>query len=157
MSNNVEPLEPVPSSSDVTEANEVIDNDVIAEIARDEEKIDTEDGPTGFDYAELAKQDLEELQRDFPELSGITSLTQLSNPLRFAALRDLGLSAREAYLATEQRRTRADNRRHLRSSVPGSCRADESVLCGASLEAARELFGGLSDREIQKLYKKVIK
>lgn len=107
------------------------------------------------DYDALAKKDLEELQAQFPELSGITSITMIENPLRYAALRDLGLSAREAYLATGSRGIRYDNRSHLSSAVPGGAAAPRSAMSSAELEAARELFGKLSDRDIQKLYKKV--
>jgi hypothetical protein len=106
-------------------------------------------------YDELAKADLEELKAIFPELSEISSITMIENPLRYAALRDLGLSAKEAYLATNAHKSRYDNRSHLNSAVPGGAAAPKSSMSVAELDAARELFGQLSDREIQKLYKKV--
>ena len=115
-----------------------------------------EDGSTdAVDYGDIEKQDLEELRTLFPHLKGIESITELQNPLRYAALRDLGLTPREAYMATNEPIQRYDNRSHLRSSVPKGATAPSGILSSSELEAARELFSGLSDREIQKLYKKV--
>ena len=116
-----------------------------------------EDEKEAIDYRALAESDFAQLQELFPELRAKKSIAELSNPLRYAALRDLGLSPKEAYLATEEPHRRYDNRSHLKSAVPGSAGASEIYLSGGELEAARELFSGLSDREIQKLYKKVIK
>ncbi len=108
-----------------------------------------------IDYEELEKADMEELRSLFPHLRDKTSITELDNPLRYAALRDLGLTPKEAYLATSEPMRKYDNRSHLRSSVPKSASAPTDILTRGELEAARELFSGLSDREIQKLYKKV--
>ena len=105
------------------------------------------------DYAALAMRDLAELAEIFPEVRSKRSITELSNPLRYAALRDLGLTPKEAYLATEERRI-ADNRAHLTSKVPSSARAG-AALSGRELDMARELFSSLTEREIQRLYKKV--
>ena len=111
-----------------------------------------------IDYAELDRADMRELCELFPHLRGKESVAELENPLRYAALRDLGLTPKEAYLATEDHRpARYDNRRHLRSSVPVGARESTDRLGGGELEAARELFSGLSDRELQRLYKKVNK
>lgn len=43
--------------------------------------------------SDTLSEDIEELRRDFPELRDIESVTELSNPIRYAALRDIGLSA----------------------------------------------------------------
>ena len=109
------------------------------------------------DYGEIERQDLEELRIAFPHLKDVKSITELSNPLRYAALRDLGLTPKEAYLATNEPIHRYDTRSHLRSSVPRGASTPSGVLPAHELEAARELFSDLSDREIQKLYKKVSK
>lgn len=106
------------------------------------------------DYARIEREDLEELALLFPEVKGKRSITELKNPLRYAALRDLGLTPREAYLATEGVRRSTDNRGHIISRVPASA-GGGGALSGKELSAARELFSGLSDREIQRLYKKV--
>jgi len=109
------------------------------------------------DYAELARRDMEELTAIFPHLSGKKSITELDNPLRYAALRDLGLSPKEAYLATAARGAQYDTRSHLSGAVPRAAGSRTDMLSAGELEAARELFSGLSDREIQRLYKKVTK
>jgi len=133
--------------------------DALADVAEDVETSDITSDAEGseepVDYGALARADMEQLRRQFPELASKKSITELKNPLRYAALRDLGLSPREAYLATEDRPQRYDNRSHLRSSVPGGAQESQDRLGGGELEAARELFSGLSDRELQRLYKKV--
>jgi hypothetical protein len=123
------------------------------EIAADGTDADEAEEDDTTDYAVLAMRDLAELAEIFPEVRAKRSITELSNPLRYAALRDLGLTPKEAYLATEDRRV-VDNRAHLTSRVPSSARAGAS-LSGRELDMARELFSGLTEREIQRLYKKV--
>lgn len=110
-----------------------------------------------IDYAELDRADMRELCELFPHLRGKESVAELENPLRYAALRDLGLTPKEAYLATNSHISSYDNRSHLRSAVPRPAGASQDTLDAKGLEAARELFAGLSDREIQRLYKKVSK
>lgn len=107
-----------------------------------------------IDYERVIREDLAELRSAFSELGNITSITELPNPMRYAALRDLGLTAREAYLATSERRTK-DNRSHLSSAVPGGIGTPRSNMTRSELESARELFPGLRDGELIGLYKKV--
>ncbi len=109
------------------------------------------------DYDKIIKDDLIAIREQFPEAAGLTSITELDNPLRYAALRDMGLSPKEAYLATQRRTDAYDNRKHLRGSVPTSAGAARDAMSQAELSAARDLFSGLSDRELQRLYKKVTK
>ena len=65
------------------------------------------------DYAELVREDVRALRSEFSELAGLADITELENPLRYAALRDLGLSPAEAYLATARKERARDNRSHL--------------------------------------------
>ena len=109
------------------------------------------------DYEALAAEDMRQLITLFPHLEGKRSVAELDNPLRYAALRDLGLTPAEAYLATNYRARSYDNRSHLQSAVPKPAAAQPNLLGSRELEAARELFADLSDREIQRLYKKVSK
>lgn len=109
-----------------------------------------------IDYARVAKEDLIELQAQFPALRGLGSVAELPNPLRYGALRDLGLTPREAYLATSPMPApRHDNRAHLRSSIPKGRVGDGARMSSSELESARILFGNLSDAEIHRLYRKV--
>ena len=134
------------------------------ETAQDSEDVreggETDNGENyeeSVDYAELAIKDMEELTRLFPNLMGRRSVMELDNPLRYAQLRDLGLTPKEAYLATAEPTQRYDHRSHLTSAVPRGAGAVGDVMTSRELEAARELFAGLSDREIKKLYNKVTK
>jgi hypothetical protein len=124
----------------------------------EEEAEDSENGaslPT--DYEALAREDARILSELFPSLRGIKSITELKDPLRYAALRDLGLSPKEAYLATGGSVSGYDNRSHLFSTARSKRGSPEGQMTHSELEAARELFSGLSDREIHSLYKKVTK
>ena len=115
-----------------------------------------EEPPTAVDYAAMEAEDLRMLHTLFPELTQLRSLSQLSNPARYGELRDLGLSAKEAYLATEGRIARpSDNRAHLHSAVPRTVSGTDGAISSSELAAARELFDGLSDHEIRRLYKRV--
>lgn len=118
---------------------------------------DASDAPV--DYAALAAEDLLELKRQFPELYALDDLTELEDPARYGALRDLGLSAKEAYLATTtpRRVARGDNRAHLHSAVPKAVQATGDGMSEGELSAARELFFGLGDAELHRLYQKVTK
>lgn len=113
------------------------------------------DAPEATNYEQVAKDDMIALLSEFPELRGKTSITELDNPLRYAALRDMGLSAREAYLATSRVARRYDNRSHIVSAVPHAVRSAECDMNMTDLKSAREIFSDLSDSQIQKLYKKV--
>lgn len=107
------------------------------------------------DYAALAARDLGEIKRLAPALAGLSHLAELPNALRYAALRDAGLSVEEAlhaachaYLAPRA----VDNRAHLRSAVPIGAAGTPSRMTAAEMREARELFGDLTEGEIERLY-----
>lgn len=107
------------------------------------------------DYAALAARDLGEIKRLAPALAGLSHLAELPNALRYAALRDAGLSVEEAlhaachaYLAPRA----ADNRAHLRSAVPIGAAGTPSRMTAAEMREVRELFGDLTEGEIERLY-----
>ena len=137
----------LPDKNEQTQSNDEIEGETAV--------ADNENEQT--DYEALERADMAELSSIFPELRGKSRVSELNNPLRYAALRDLGLTPKEAYLATSEPRRAYDTRSHLVSSVPGGATAPQDTLSKNELDAARELFSGLSDREIQKLYKKVSK
>jgi len=122
--------------------------------AKDEVELKDE-AEAEIDYESLIESDLLELKGEFPELSEISDITELKNPLRYAALRDLGLTPKEAYLATGGGRKKADTRSHLSPAVSRSAGGRSSVMTRRELENARELFDGLSDLEISRLYRRV--
>ena len=108
-----------------------------------------------LDYEKMAEEDLKTLKAKFPPCRQMTHIGELQNPLRYAALRDLGLSPEEAYLATNYPRLAAftkDNRGHLSSAVPKGAAGDG--MSAADLSMARDLFGDLSDSELVSLYRR---
>ena len=127
-----------------------------SELSPTEPEETIEKSAVPIDYAALARSDVEELSSEFSELSELTDITELENPLRYAALRDLGLTAAEAYLATTKNRHKADNRSHLFGTKMVSS-TPLGVMSERELESARELFSDMSDAQIRKLYKKVTK
>ena len=122
----------------------------------------TEDGITApvedaVDYEQIIADDLRELKSSFPELASLSDLSALPNAMRYAALRDLGLTATEAYLATAGRGRRRDNRSHLVTAVSRSAGAPRGAMTRAELAIAKELFSDMSEAQIYDLYRKVKK
>lgn len=107
------------------------------------------------DYSKIMEEDLRALKAEFSELASMKDICELKNPIRYGALRDLGLTAKEAYLASGGRRATSDNRAHLHSSVPKGATSPLGEIPRKEFEMAREIFSDLSDGEIQKLYRKV--
>ena len=143
--------------------NEALQNDEVSVsdvVYNKESEAEINDSSTSesarqeIDYGSLIKEDVASLRREFLELSELTDITELENPMRYAELRDLGLSAAEAYLATRQRRS--DNRSHLRA-VHNIKSTHQNSMSDSEMASARELFGDISDAEIRKLYKRVTK
>lgn len=142
--------------------NEVKNHDTPPEYHEDAARDDTEavteaqsENEDAVDYEAIALSDVNELRSEFAELSALTSLTELDNPIRYGALRDLGLTPSEAYLATRRRRAE-DNRSHLRPTR-SVARGTAPLMTDAEMSVARELFSEISDAEIRQLYKKVTK
>ena len=108
------------------------------------------------DYAARVEEDLNEIRKQFPALSDLNDISELKNPLRFGALRDLGLTVKEAFLASGGAKSSYDNRSHLTASVPK--RASSGIeMTRKEYEVAKDLFSTLSDSEIKKLYQRVAK
>ncbi len=145
--------------SELTEERDAVAEDIGEDAVLTEEGTtdggDTDDLAKETDYSSIIESDLKELRAQFPELKGIVDITELNNPLRYAALRDLGLTPREAYLATADRPRRHDNRSHLSTAVPRGAGEVRGGMSREELIRARELFSGMSDTELQSLYRKV--
>ena len=137
------------------EQAEPISDDTPSVIPEEPVAADDADGGAEVDYEDIIRQDLDALRAEFPELASITEITQLHNPLRYAALRDMGLTASEAYKATSPRQKPRDNRAHLTAAMPRAGVNRYGGMTKREMDTARELFEGLSDSEIQALYKTV--
>ena len=107
-----------------------------------------------IDYEALVSEDMRILSEELGDGETIR-ITDLKNPTRYGALRDLGLTPKEAYLASGGRISRSDNRSHLNSSVPKNMTVAFAEIPRAHLDMARDLFSELSDSEIKALYRKV--
>lgn len=108
-----------------------------------------------IDYEQLIEDDIRELKSAFPELAGMNDLNALPNAMRYAALRDLGLTATEAYLATSAKERRRDNRSHLVTAVSRSAGVPRGSMSREELAIAKDLFPNMSDSQIYDLYKRV--
>ncbi|MBR5242321.1 MAG: hypothetical protein IKV20_04195 [Clostridia bacterium] len=104
--------------------------------------------------SEIIMEDLEELIAEFPELSDLRDASELSDPIRYGKLRDLGLSPKEAYLATSGRKRMIDTRAHLSGAMPKPLNTPSNISTYA-VRCVRELFDGISDEEIISLYRRV--
>ncbi len=109
------------------------------------------------DYEALAASDLAEIKARFPAMQHLTHLSEIENAVRYGELRDAGLTVEEAFLATNYgrlgRRT-SDNRTHLSGSMPRQAAAPVGRMSYGELCEARALFDGLSDREIEALWRR---
>ena len=139
-----EPINTTPESMDpssIPEAEEAID--------ATETDITSED--TKITHIE---QEISGLGYQFDEIAHSKDPSSLFNTERYRELRSLGLSEREAYLATRIS-PREDNRAHLSASFAREAKTPSSTMPETELRRVRDLFEGMSDAEIRRLYKRV--
>ena len=106
--------------------------------------------------SDILEADYEELIAEFSELLSLGDITKMDGAIRYGELRELGLSPREAYLASRKRPARESRARaHLTPAMPHSARRSGISMPRSEFRIAREIFAGLSDSEIEALYKKV--
>ena len=125
------------------------DTPVQNEPQAEDDELDEQD-----EISNILSDDLNQLKGRFPELERISDVSELPNAIRYSALRDLGLTPTEAYLATSYGAS-ADNRSHLRAAVPGASRSPKISMTRREWNIARALFEDISDSEIERLYKTV--
>ena len=144
-----------PSQSDEDYSDEGTDGE-----DHSDEEIESED------YEARAAADTEALNLLFPSLA-LTSLGELDAPVRFAELRELGLSVEEAFYASNHRMLAGtvalptpDERRagkaHMTTARPSASGKGVEVPPSV-LHQAHRIFEGMSDREIASLYKRTAK
>ena len=110
--------------------------------------------------------DMNELHSLFPETKTVTKFEELPNARRYAELRDMGLSPKEAYSAAnpEARREAVAasvkqqainaSKSHLKSNVPIASKDTSVKISRGEMEMYRDMFPEKSDKEIIALYKK---
>lgn len=111
-------------------------------------------------FRRQAEEDLARLRLLDPETAAYRHLGEMPGAIRFAELRELGLSVEEAYYAVrganpEKPSPDRGGRAHLHASVPGRAASGGAGMTVGEIEAARRLFPGLPDREIASLYRRV--
>jgi hypothetical protein len=119
-------------------------------------------------WEELAKADLAKLHEEFPETKAYKHILDLPAEVRtkFAKFRDAGLTAEEAYAAANPKGIRAgaasaeaktamhESKSHIKSVVPKGSKDNSITMTKRELAEWRDLFPGMSDKEIQDLYRK---
>ena len=111
-------------------------------------------------FRRQAEEDLARLRLVDPETAAYRHLGEMPGAIRFAELREMGLSVEEAYYAVRGAKSEKPSpdrggRAHLQASVPGRAAAGGVGMTVGEIEAARRLFPGLPDREIASLYRRV--
>ena len=136
--------------------NEILTEEAAKELAEESAEVNPEENTGDGGEVNLA-DDLKALAAEFPRLGG-ENAESLFDGERYKELRALGLSEREAFLATAKRETeQRDTLSHLNGSVPKRARALDTGMSAGEMKSAKEIFTGLSDEEIRALYRRVTK
>lgn len=110
--------------------------------------------------------DLSALKTSFTELHGVDHLSKIANFNRYCELRAQGSSAKEAYLATNgeviranmaknvQKKSLAGTKNHLSATGGKASGVSHKGISKREMDALRDQFEGLSDKEILKLYRR---
>ena len=144
------------------------DEQEAAEESAEESAEEGEQAPEGgTDFAAMAESDLSEITKAYPTL-GLKSLGDIKNLQRFAELREKGVTAAEAFAATNAEMlmagaervgaTKATGKAHLQSVAKKAGARAASKMTNAEREAAREFFGDdMSDKELERLFSRATK
>lgn len=148
-----------PEEADIAPEKETLPAEAELPI-QPESELETDGAPLtepaeAVDYEQLAAEDLAEIKRLDPSFAPASHLGELPFARRFAELRDLGLTVKEALAAAAPRFARQDGRTHLRAVAPRGARSPEGVLDRDGMKEAKLLFGNLSESEINALYRRV--
>lgn len=100
------------------------------------------------------KADIDAINIRFPDAK-ISSLEDIKNSSQYVALRDKGVSPEEAYAQVIQ--PKEDGKKHMTATASKTTPSRGAQMTAFEKRAARDLFPGMSDAEIQKLYKRVSK
>ncbi len=112
-----------------------------------------EDSAPSEEEDPYSADDIEELKKQFPELSDTRASEELLGSEKYKRFRSLGLTPTEAYMACGGGRVKE----RLRPSSPLSVKRRDVGISDHQLRMARELFSEMSDTEIQALYRRVTK
>ncbi len=122
------------------------------------------------EFEKIARADLAELHAAYPETKQYTDIRKLPEDIlaKFGRFRDAGLSAKEAYAAANpdgirqniatavKKQSLHESKSHLRTAVPKGSKDNSVVMPKSELARWRDIFPGMSDKELQSLYKSTI-
>lgn len=121
------------------------------------------------EFEKKAQLDLAEIHAAFPETKIYKSIYDIPNLQEFGSYRDKGLTAKKAYIAANPDTVRTsvaeatkkqslnETKNHLKSNVPKGSKDTSLRMTRRELESYRDLFPGMSDKEITELYRGVTK
>lgn len=134
--------------SSAESADEVPKGEICEEVNDSSEEEEYVEESTLFEL----EAELGALKAEFPT---IVAENRNVDAERYKELRAMGLSMKEAYLATSERKRSINTKKHLTDSMPRSAKSPASTMTRREMELARILFDGMSDEQIKKLYNKV--
>ena len=122
-------------------------------------------------FDEKIRADLAAVQKAYPNTKQYKSVFEFPNFAKFSKFRDAGLSPEEAYIAAnpqgvmtsvagaaqQQARNLSNTKDHLRSNVPVGSKDKSITITKKQMAEYRDLFPGMSDKEIVALHKQTMK
>ena len=122
-------------------------------------------------FDEKIRADLAAVQKAYPNTKQYKSVFEFPNFAKFGKFRDAGLSPEEAYIAAnpqgvmtsvagaaqQQARNLSNTKDHLRSNVPVGSKDKSITITKKQMEEYRDLFPGMSDKDIVALHKQTMK
>ena len=122
-------------------------------------------------FDEKIRADLAAVQKAYPNTKQYKSVFEFPNFAKFSKFRDAGLSPEEAYIAAnpqgvmtsvagaaqQQARNLSSTKDHLRSNVPVGSKDKSITITKKQMAEYRDLFPGMSDKEIVALHKQTMK
>ena len=122
-------------------------------------------------FDEKIRDDLAAVQKAYPNTKQYKSVFEFPNFAKFGKFRDAGLSPEEAYIAAnpqgvmtsvagaaqQQARNLSNTKDHLRSNVPVGSKDKSITITKKQMAEYRDLFPGMSDKDIVALHKQTMK
>jgi hypothetical protein len=151
------------------EADGKTTDEYVAELKKKERAEKAEAMLKNAEYEAMAAADLAGLKAIYPELKDVTRIENIPNFTRFGALRDKGLSLKEAYSAANAddirsnvasavtRQNLNETKAHLKSNVPKKTVDTSLRIPKAEFDFWRDLFPDKSDKQIAKIYREAHK